>query len=299
MSAWRRCSVAMVIAGSLAVAAPSAADAAPHARAAASTNDLICGALSSSEALSNKIKSLLRIGDGEAWYGALVANVVLSVASTECPRALSIAENVVGELFHFGGQPGPLSTAATYRLALSALSLAQIANALGTDPQYVRNSISGICMDVRLDISPGPILKRDYARARLVHLRALDALAVLAARSCSMSAAAYSSLTSTALQLTLASVSPADVDPPTSWFTGFTDTLGANGLRRVNSSFNGYDAGSGVDHYQVWISFNGAWHAAGHGAALTPGTRYQWAVQAVDKAGNAGPFTYSPLLQAR
>jgi hypothetical protein len=299
MSAWRRCYVAVMVAGSLAVAAPSAADAAPHARAAASTNDLICAALLSSEVLSNKAKSLLRIGNGEAWYGALVANVVLSVASTQCPRALSIAENAVGKLFHFGGQPGALSTAATYRQALPALSLAQIANALGTNARYVSNSISGICVDARLGISPGPILKRDYARARLAHLRALDALAVLAARSCSMSAAAYSSLTSTALQLTLASVSSADVDPPTSWFTGFTDNPGANGSRRINSSFSGYDAGSGVDHYQVWISFNGAWHGADHGAALTSGTLYKWAVQAVDKAGNAGPFTYSPLFHAR
>lgn len=297
MSACRRCIVLTVVAGSMLVAAPSAAEAA-QVHVAASTNNLICGVLGSSAALSNKVKSLLRIGGGEAWYGSLLADVVLVVATKNCPRVLASAEKIVGELFDFGGRPGQLSTATIYRQALPSMSISQIANALGTNTQYVRNSISSICFDVGLGVSPGPILKRDYAHAKLVHLRALDALAVSASRSCSMSGAAYSSLTSTALQLTLASVSSADIDPPTSWFTGFTDEPDASGRRLIGAAFAGFDAGSGVDHYRVWISFNGVWHGAAGGANLTPGRLYKWAVQAIDKAGNAGPFTYSQLFRA-
>jgi hypothetical protein len=296
--------LALLAAGAL-LAAPSPARAAPMPpRAhAASVTGVICDTLTSAAPLSKKVTKVVSFGNEESLFGELLASLVLQAANSGCKSALGSAEHVVSNLFHIGGtSPPKTSTASTYVRALPDLAAQQVASALGTNVGYIENAITSVCASVRNHRNPVSVLDAEFPRARLVHIRGLNAFVSLAARRCNLPAWAISALNSGALQLVLSQVSAADVDPPVAYFTGFRQQRHQNHTTTVSAYFAGSDRGSGVARFIVWISHDGAWYRLTTGATgsgwqidIDSGLNYKWAVEAVDRAGNAGPVAYSTV----
>jgi hypothetical protein len=300
---WRAWALACMAVGAL-LAAPSPARAAPMppSARAASVAGTICDTLTSAAPLSKKVTKVVSFGNEESLFGSLLASLVLQAANSGCKSALNSAERVVGNLFHVGKSPPKTSTAPTYVRALPDLAAQQVASALGTSTAYIESAIGSVCASVSRRGNPVAVLDAEFPAARLVHMRGLNAFVSLAARRCNLPAWAISALNSGALQLVLSHVSSADVDPPVAYFTGFHHQRHQNRTTTVSAYFAGSDRGSGVARFVVWIAHDGGWHRLTTGATgtgwqidLDTGVSYIWAVEAVDRAGNAGPVAYSTV----
>jgi len=274
----------------------------PPSAQAASLAGTICDTLTSAAPLSKKVTKVVSFGNEESLFGSLLASLVLQAANSGCKSALSSAEHVVGKLFHVGKSPPKTSSAPTYVRALPDLAAQQVASALGTSTAYIENAITSVCRSVSRRGNPVSVLDAEFPAARLVHMRGLNAFVSLAARRCDLPGWAISALNSGALQLVLSHVASADVDPPVAYFTGFGQQRHQNGTATVSAYFAGADRGSGVARFVVWISHNGGWYRLTTGASgpgwridLATGLNYKWAVEAVDRAGNAGPVAYSTV----
>jgi hypothetical protein len=305
--------VIAIVAGAVAFTASSgAAGAARPAGAATISADplspVVCNLLEdpagdAAKSLWKRFRSLKRLRAAPSLAIDLIVKIGFTKCETGVSKLLDVSRNYLG----LPSVP-ELPSLQSYQLldSLNAettarqLNLYRPASWLPLTSFGALQFVYRLCDDARRGRSPFFTLASTVPNATIPALTPLNAALSLSRRRCGLSAWQMSYLTSGVVSFVLGNVSRADFDPPFAFIRNPT----FHGKNRYGNwvtlvSWSGFDRTSSIARYELWLRSNSRWDRIAVVAGpsrlifIRPGFSVQFAIRAVDAAGNYGAYSYS------
>jgi hypothetical protein len=296
-----------LLAGCLCAGAARAAPArATTAQAPADFTEFACDALELpvSQGIGYLAERALRGGIDPS----LATDIVVKVAFTRCPVALPKLWSLVGGFLRRPAAPTP-PVLSKYSLYLGSKSLAELSEGLSAYRSTLAAPLGAsgtlgfvdrLCADAKQGRSPLLTLESTVPNADARALTLLNATLGLARTRCSLAAWQLSYLTSGVTSYVISNHVNLDVSPPFGFIAN--PTFGRqlpNGTWPTTVHWSGFDPGSEISRYELWLRSNSLWRRIGFFTStfsfvvLKPGYSVQFALRAIDNAGNYGAYSYS------
>lgn len=254
---------------------------------------------------------LKNYGASRGIVGAFLADLFLSSLKVHCAKAVDGAGRVLARMFRDERKPTrQISSRSTILRLLDDQSAAQIATnvVVGGKPvstTYVVNGADETCRAFRNQTPAMSVIARYFPGAKLSVITPMNGFVRLVISRCRLNAHSASFLGGAMVNYLLSNESARDLEAPTAWIHSATGIRYTNGTAELKADWVGSDRGSGVRAYAVWMWRDGYWYqlspdtaSTGWKITLRQGIQYQWAVRAIDSAGNVSPWSYSPVYSA-
>jgi hypothetical protein len=285
----------------------------PNARAdgGLKTSKVMCGI--ANLAVSGKPgRKLKAYGSSRGWFGAILADFFLSSVQEYCEDVVDRAGRVLVRMFRSERKPSSQSTTtrSTILNLLDVQSAARIANNVAVrgrrvSTTYVLNGADETCQAFRNRTPAMSVIARYFPGARLELIGPMNGFVRLVIARCPLNTYGANFLSGAMLNYLLSNESARDLEAPSAWVYSVTGNRYTNGTSELRADWLGSDRGSGVKAYAVWMWRDGYWYqltpsttSGGWKITLRQGIRYQWAVRAIDGAGNVSPWSYSNVYAA-
>jgi hypothetical protein len=274
------------------------------------TSKALCG-IANLAASGEAGRRLKNYGSSRGMFGAILADLFLSSVQVHCEDIVENAGRVLVRMFRDERKPlRQNTTRSTILSLLDVQSAAQIANNVAVrgarvSTAYILNGADETCQAFRNQTPAISVIARYFPGARLELIEPMNGFVRLVIARCSLNTYSANFLSGAMLNYLLSNESSKDFEPPTAWVYSATGTRYTNGTADLQADWLGSDRGSGVKAYAVWMWRDGHWYqlapsttSSGWKITLRQGTQYQWAVRAIDVAGNVSPWSYSNVYSA-
>lgn len=274
------------------------------------TSKVMCG-IANLAASGEAGRRLKKYGSSRGMFGEILADLFLSSVQVHCEGVVERAGRILIKMFRDERKPASQNTTrSTILELLDVQSAAQIANnvAVGgtrVSTTYILNGADKTCQAFRNQTPAISVIARYFSGARLELIEPMNGFVRLVIARCPLNTYGANFLSGAMLNYLLSNESARDLEPPTAWVYSATGIRYTNGTSELRSNWLGSDRGSGVRAYAVWMWRDGYWFQLSSSTTssawkitLRQGTQYQWAVRAIDRAGNVSPWSYSTVYTA-